>query len=393
MKKLILLFLLLLSPVFANSELQDVGIAKYAVLEVLADNTPLREKPDENAKRLAHLFKNSVLFADKQNDKYYRIDLNNNNYAWINKKFVEVQAIIPEKRFDNIEKISFKEDKKKYQFNIETKTISAYEFKENNNNIDFTLFDNRYDPTEIKIDKINKNFILPNSIKNDFKIQYENDKPVFGYDILKDEKGYIVEIKKTPLINNKKPLKKKIVVVDPGHGGIEKGACAFNLEEKKLNLQISKKLKKELKKKGAKVYLTRTRDKKTDLYKRVDFAKEKQADLLLSIHQNSLPNPKNVDKKHGVGVYYYNDFSYPLARKIQDNLLISTKFKDDKVNYASFVLTRPTAQPSVLIECGYIIRKEEAIKLADKKFQRIIAKAITKGCEEYLKEAFSTMPL
>lgn len=393
MKKLILLFLLLLSPVFANSELQDVGIAKYAVLEVLADNTPLREKPDENAKRLAHLFKNSVLFADKQNDKYYRIDLNNNNYAWINKKFVEVQAIIPEKRFDNIEKISFKEDKKKYQFNIETKTISAYEFKENNNNIDFTLFDNRYDPTEIKIDKINKNFILPNSIKNDFKIQYENDKPVFGYDILKDEKGYIVEIKKTPLINNKKPLKKKIVVVDPGHGGIEKGACAFNLEEKKLNLQISKKLKKELKKKGAKVYLTRTRDKKTDLYKRVDFAKEKQADLLLSIHQNSLPNPKNVDKKHGVGVYYYHDFSYPLAKKIQDNLLISTKFKDDKVNYASFVLTRPTAQPSVLIECGYIIRKEEAIKLADKKFQRIIAKAITKGCEEYLKETFSTMPL
>ena len=393
MKKLILLFLLLLSPVFANSELQDVGIAKYAVLEVLADNTPLREKPDENAKRLAHLFKNSVLFADKQNDKYYRIDLNNNNYAWINKKFVEVQAIIPEKRFDNIEKISFKEDKKKYQFNIETKTISAYEFKENNNNIDFTLFDNRYDPTEIKIDKINKNFILPNSIKNDFKIQYENDKPVFGYDILKNEKGYIVEIKKTPLINNKKPLKHKIIVVDPGHGGIEKGACAFNLEEKKLNLQISKKLKKELKKKGAKVYLTRTRDKKTDLYKRVDFAKEKQADLLLSIHQNSLPNPKNVDKKHGVGVYYYNDFSYPLAKKIQDNLLISTKFKDDKVNYASFVLTRPTAQPSVLIECGYIIRKEEAIKLADKKFQRIIAKAITKGCEEYLKETFSTMPL
>ncbi len=393
MKKLILLFLLLLSPVFANSELQDVGIAKYAVLEVLADNTPLREKPDENAKRLAHLFKNSVLFADKQNDKYYRIDLNNNNYAWINKKFVEVQAIIPEKRFDNIEKISFKEDKKKYQFNIETKTISAYEFKENNNNIDFTLFDNRYDPTEIKIDKINKNFILPNSIKNDFKIQYENDKPVFGYDILKNEKGYIVEIKKTPLINNKKPLKHKIIVVDPGHGGIEKGACAFNLEEKKLNLQISKKLKKELKKKGAKVYLTRTRDKKTDLYKRVDFAKEKQTDILLSIHQNSLPNPKDVDKKHGVGVYYYNDFSYPLAKKIQDNLLISTKFKDDKVNYASFVLTRPTAQPSVLIECGYIIRKEEAIKLADKKFQRIIAKAITKGCEEYLKETFSTMPL
>ncbi len=389
MKKILLLFFLLFSPVFANSDLKDVGIAKYAVLEVLSDNTPLREKPDENAKRITHLFKDSVLFADKQNDKYYRIDLNKNNYAWINKKLVEVQAIIPEKRFDNIEKISFKEDKKKYQFNIETNSISAYEFKQKGNNIEFTLFDNRYDPTEIKIDKINKKFTLPKSIENDFKIQYENDKPVFGYDISRNEKGYLIEVKKAPLINAKKPLKHKTVVVDPGHGGCEKGACAFNLEEKKLNLQISKKLKKELKRKGAKVYLTRTKDKQTDLYKRVEFAKEKQADLLLSIHQNSLPNPKYIDKKHGVGVYYYNDFSYPLARKIQDNLLKATNFRDDKVNYASFVLTRSTAQPSVLIECGYIIRKEEALKLANKKFQRIIAKAIAKGCEEYLKETFA----
>ena len=392
MKRLFLLFLLLFNPVFANSDLQDVGIAKYAVLEVLNNNTPLREKPDENAKRITHLFKDSVLFADKQNDKYYRVELNK-DYAWVNKKYIETQAIIPEKRFENIEKINFKEDKKKYQFEIETNLLSAYQFRENNNNLDFILFDNRFDPTEIKIDKVNKKFILSNSIENDFKIKYENNKPIFGYDVSLSKKGYLIDIKKAPIINNKKPLKHKIVVVDPGHGGCEKGACAFNLEEKKLNLEISKKLKKELKKKGAKVYLTRTKDKQTDLYKRVEFAKEKQADLLLSIHQNSLPNPKDVDKKHGVGVYYYNNFSYPLAKKIQDNLLSATNFRDDKVNYASFVLTRTTAQPSVLIECGYIIKKEEALKLANKKFQKIIAKAITKGCEEYLKETFNPTQL
>ena len=53
-------------------ELQDVGIAKYAVLEVLDDNTPLRLKDNENSQRLTHLFKNAVLFADKQNENYYR---------------------------------------------------------------------------------------------------------------------------------------------------------------------------------------------------------------------------------------------------------------------------------------------------------------------------------
>ena len=73
----------------------------------------------------------------------------------------------------------------------------------------------------------------------------------------------------------------------------------------------------------------------------------------------------------------------------------TTKFNEtpifkgaDKVNYASFVLTRPSAQISVLVECGYLIRQEEMEKLIDKKFQKLIAKAITKGCEEYLKETF-----
>ena len=115
MKKWILfLALITIQGVFAN-ELQNVGIAKYAVLEVLDDNTPLRLKDSENATRLTHLFKNAVLFADKQNDDYYRVELKENDYAWINKKFVEVQAIIPEKRFDNINKISFKREKNNFK--------------------------------------------------------------------------------------------------------------------------------------------------------------------------------------------------------------------------------------------------------------------------------------
>ena len=135
--------------------------------------------------------------------------------------------------------------------------------------------------------------------------------------------------------------------------------------------------------------LTRKRDKQISLNDRIAFAKEKNSDILLSIHQNSLPNRDDIDKKHGVGTYYYHPQARPLAQKIQDNLLSATNFKDDKVNFASFALTRPTSQLSVLIECGYIIRKEEAEKLTNRKFQKLIARAITKGCEEYLKESFN----
>ena len=99
-------------------------------------------------------------------------------------------------------------------------------------------------------------------------------------------------------------------------------------------------------------------------------------------------NPKDIDKKYGVGTYYYHKQALPLARKIQDNLLAATGFRDDNVNFASFVMTRPTMPVSVLIECGYIIRKQEAEKISNPKFQKIIAKAITKGVEDYLKESF-----
>lgn len=370
------------------SELQDVGIAKYAVLEVLDNNTPLRLKDNENSTRLTHLFKNAVLFADKQNKNYYRVELKENDYAWINKKFVEVQAIIPEKRFENISKISFKNDKNAFRAYIQTPSQSAFVIKEEGNNLNFTLFDNRYDPIDTKISNKNDHFTLDEKINNELNLKYLNNSPLFGYDIEKTQDGYILSVKKAPNISKNKPLNNITVTLDAGHGGIEKGACAFGLEEKTINLQIAKALKKELKKRGAKVYLTRKKDKQLNLYDRTAFAKEKQSDILLSIHQNSLANIKDVEKKHGVGTYYYHPQARPLAQKIQENLLVSTKFKDDKVNYASFVLTRPTSQLSVLVECGYIIHKDEADKISDKNFQKVIAKAITKGCEEYLRENF-----
>ena len=389
MKKWILILALsLFQGISLAQELQDVGISKYAVLEVLDDNTPLRISDNEDSQRLTHLFKNAVLFADKQNENYYRVELQEGNYAWINKKFVEVQAIIPEKRFDNISKIIFKNEKNRFQARIITPSQSAFTIKEEGNNLNFTLFDNRYDPIETKITNKNNRFLLDDEINNDLNLKFLNTKPLFGYDLEKTQDGYLLTIKKAPIICKNKPLKDIIITIDPGHGGCEKGACAFNLEEKIINLQISKALRKELGKKGAKVYLTRKNDKQISLNDRISFAKEKNSDILLSIHQNSLLNREEIYKKHGVGTYYYHPQAKSLAQNIQENLLMSTGFKDDGINYASFALTRPTSQISVLVECGYIIKKEEAEKLINKKFQKTIARAITRGCEQYLKENF-----
>lgn len=386
MKKILFLLFLLLS--FQSLALEDVGIAKYAVLEVTSDNTPLRLKDNEDAVRFTHLYKDTVLFAPKQNEKYYQVELDKDNFVFVNKKNVEVQGIIPTKRFSNIEKINFIENKRENLVEIKTETKSAFSFSEDGKNLDFTLYDNYFDPIETRISDKTNSFKLEEKLDNKLNLKYENDKPLFGYNIIQTKNGYLLSIKKPPKINKRRPLKNIKVVIDPGHGGSEKGARAFNLEEKNINLDISKKLAREMKKRGAKVYLTRKKDKNLGLYDRVEFAKEKDADILLSIHQNSLPNPKDIIKKHGVGTYYYHPEALLLAKSIQKNLVDNTGFRDDKVNHRSFVLTRNTAQLSVLIECGYLIRKEEADKLVDKKFQRIIARAITSGCEEFLRESY-----
>lgn len=381
--------MLLFSCAIAD-EVRNVGIAKYAVLEVLQDRTPVRDDISEDAQRIGHFLKDTVLFADKQTDDYYRVEFEKDKYGWINKKDIEVQAIIPEKRYDAVTKMVFKEDKKNYFIDIQTLTKSAYLFEEGSNSLDFTLFDNRYDPYHLKIVNQRGVFKLPPRYDEKLNINYLNTKPLFGYDIIHSDKGYLLNIKKAPKINPKRPLKGIKIVIDPGHGGDEFGVESFGLKEKDINLKISKKLRREFKKKGAKVYMTRKHDKRTDLYSRIDFAKTKEADILLSIHQNSLPDPSEIEKKHGTGVYYYQNQSKPLAESIQKNMLKATGFQDDGVNYRSFALTRPTAQISVLVECGYLIYKPEAEKLINRKFQTKIAKAIVKGTQEYLTDSFSS---
>ena len=75
----------------------------------------------------------------------------------------------------------------------------------------------------------------------------------------------------------------------------------------------------------------------------------------------------------------------PLAQNIQKEILNFSKFRDDGVNYASFALARPTSPVSVLVECGYLIDKNEAQKLNDKKFQKGFSQALAKGVENYLR--------
>lgn len=130
--------------------------------------------------------------------------------------------------------------------------------------------------------------------------------------------------------------------------------------------------------------MTRDTDKTLPLYDRVKNLKNTQ--ILLSIHNNALPDGKYPYQEHGSSTYYYHFQSCPLAQSIQNALVKGLKFKNLGVSEKSLVLTRPNETLAVLIEVGFMIYPEEYEKLLQKNFQKKAAKSILKGIIEFTQE-------
>ena len=112
------------------------------------------------------------------------------------------------------------------------------------------------------------------------------------------------------------PLSAQVICLDPGHGGSDPGAVNedYSLEEKEINLDVAYRLKALLKADGAEVVMTRTDDSDNSNSDRYTFANEQGADILVSIHTNSVfLNPDTVD---GSMALYFNKDDKVLAQAI-----------------------------------------------------------------------------
>ncbi len=186
------------------------------------------------------------------------------------------------------------------------------------------------------------------------------------------------------------PTAKKIVLIDPGHGGFDPGKPGTSGEnEKNINLQISDKLQAYLEQSGCYVIVTRSEDealaesKNKDLKERKRLANESGANIMISIHQNSFPK----GRAKGAQVFYYNSSKEGkfLAQCIQTKLkefVDPSNTRDIKANTDYYVL-RTTQIPSVIVECGFLSNLEEEKNLNTQQYQEKIAWAIYMGIIEY----------
>lgn len=182
----------------------------------------------------------------------------------------------------------------------------------------------------------------------------------------------------------------RIVLLDPGHGGIDGGKIGTNgAEEKNVNLQISLLIKDLLEQENISVVMTRESDERLgetqveDLKERVRIMNSSRPVLSVSIHQNSY----HEESVHGAQVFYYTDSEEgkKAAETIQSVLkeLDPENTKSAKANNTYYLLKK-TEVPVVIVECGFLSNPEEAEKLTDEAYQAALAETVTKGILQYV---------
>ena len=228
----------------------------------------------------------------------------------------------------------------------------------------------------------------------------------------------------------KDPKRKKIVVLDPGHGGKDPGAIgrSWRTYEKNVTLSMGKELKKQLEAKGFKVYMTRSTDIFIPLRKRVAIARSYHADLFISLHADSTYN-RNAQ---GLSIYTLSetasdkeaaalaerenkadiidgmDFSdnspeindvlislsqndsrnksSKFAAYVVDEMRKQVKLVNNTHKFAGFAVLKAPDIPSVLVELGYLSNYTEETYLRQPNYRSKLAASITRAVVKYFSD-------
>ena len=171
----------------------------------------------------------------------------------------------------------------------------------------------------------------------------------------------------------------KVVVVDPGHGGTDRGATAHGLEEAAVVLDLAARLEGRLSAVGVRALLTRGADTDPDDATRAAFANEARADLVLSLHVDRATSASC----RGVATYHFGSGSgvtstvgEQLASLVQREVVARTDLLDCRVHDKTWELLRLTRMPAVRLELGHVSHPGDAARLADAAFRDTVAEAL-----------------
>jgi N-acetylmuramoyl-L-alanine amidase len=253
------------------------------------------------------------------------------------------------------------------------------------------------------------------------------DRDTFLHTIAADEKVAHAEVPHPPQADSADP--RPLVVLDPGHGGIDTGTKGPNGDcEKDIVLDFAKRLRERIEKSGKyRVLMTRTDDTFVPLAERVQIARNAGAALFVSIHADSLPH-KEGDAQ-GATVYTLSEtasdpqaaqlaeeenrsdviagvdlkqepadvagilidlaqretktFSVQFAHKLVGEMKDATRLHKDPIKSAGFRVLRAPDVPSVLVELGYVSNKQDLQSLLSDAWRDHTADSIASAIDGY----------
>ncbi|MBY0385707.1 N-acetylmuramoyl-L-alanine amidase [bacterium] len=215
-----------------------------------------------------------------------------------------------------------------------------------------------------------------------------------------------------------------VVAIDAGHGGTDNGATHAGIRESAVVLGISQQLEKILNQDpDYQAFLTRADNSQVELHQRVKKAQKNNAQLFVSIHANSSPDPHS----QGMEIYFRNELppneeslklahnenqsemhkkrknkgdvssilndmlksmntlkSYELSWHIVDHWKVPfSKKRLDPIKQGPFYVIHQDHIPSILVEIGFITNEKESKRLNTPSYQKDIAQAIYKGLKDY----------
>lgn len=338
----------------------EISAATNTVGTITGEKINVRSESNEQAEIIGSVVKRTELTVLFQENGWTQVQYNQ-QVAWVNSNFIEVKAAAVQEA---------------------PQTVAT----KDNSNADVQTISIRTEGTRIRTSpSTDSKVVLTASQGQSFSyIGTEGD----WYHVKASDgtEGYVAnwlvdlsataEAAPTAQISS---LSEATIVIDPGHGGSDPGAEGSNYYESEITLSTAEILADRLRQSGANVILTRTTDTDVGLRDRAYISNQAKADVFISIHYDSTPNP---NEGSGTTTYYYSDSNKALAKAV-NNGLSKGPLPNNGYRFGDHQVTRENAQPALLLEMGYVNNDTDSALITTKSYQQTMSNHIVDALTNY----------
>ena len=382
-----------------DQRITQTGLGKIEILaptqlevaEIASESGVTRTGPSTDYSRLTPLPKGTMATVTGKEGEWLRLDYG----AWINSKETKIitGAVAPQ---TVIRSVGYRRLSTATEIRFPLETAVPVSVEQGNNAFTLTLYNTTAQTDTIRLDddplisRLDWQQVSPKQVKYTFNLKKFQQ---WGYKLKYENTTLVLTLRHSPRLNKSKrlPLSNIKIVLDPGHGGKESGASGpTGYLEKDVNLIVSKLLRDELVKRGAKVVMTREDDRDVSLVERQVIINTQEPAIALSIHHNSLPDNGDAENTKGFGTFWYHSQSHSLAVFLQNYVVTNLRKPNYGVFWKNLALTRPSAAPAVLLELGFMSNPYEFEEIVNPQAQRKMASTLADGITKWFEGIYLT---